>query len=83
MSATTGARDADTRDHAQDESPLDLERDLPLLALPEQTVFPNEVQRLDLSSPEARAVVEALRDETRPFVVLALERPGTHGRGSR
>lgn len=70
---------ADTKEFPRGTSPIDLARELPLLVLPEHALFPGGVQRLDLATPEARALVEAFAAEAPAqagpaLVALFLER---------
>ena len=65
---------ADTKEFPSTASLPDLARELPLLVLPDHVLFPGGIQRLDVSSHEARVAVEALGAESAPFAVLFLER---------
>jgi Lon protease-like protein len=68
---------AETLEFPPPARPPDLAREeLPVLVVPEHTLFPGAVQTLGVSAPEARALVDALAEEQRPFVALFLERDG-------
>jgi Lon protease-like protein len=56
------------------ERPPDLAHELPVLVVPEHTLFPGAVQALDVNTPQARTLVDALAEERNPYLALFLER---------